>query len=887
MLAGLPLQFLSAQSVDIKTSAEQDFFRSDPIPKEIRSERNRVWEEVSLSLLVREVETEANTAGLESFSLNISNNAINIIYRDIRFLPNSSELTPETIEKIKNLTNVLSRFSQMNLLIQGHTAKLSPNDTNDGMELSRERARSVADVIAQSGIFQSEQIEAVGKGFYEPVAENETSEGRALNRRVEISVVGSVEQESSNSTIWWNMLSDSMNPGYTAYLVHKDNLDDVEAKLEEAGIAGLIVAETSDGIGILDNTITYREDGSPDEQSIERMKKIASLFPSSQNNIKARIGGYGSDLSTEEIEERHFLTAYSLNTVAGFEQDNIIFSSEPYVLAEASTELAAGQVTTVKGEPVNIQGSGSSFSAVVPFSVDSLILDITPEDSSAEITGLPQGPVELTPGENKISITVKSLAGSQTLTGDYSLTVLREEAELQSLAVSANGTPLQVVPNFSAETKHYQIDVLSEIIDVEVTPGLLAEDERAGAVTNIRKDYEKELNIGENTIHVSLSDGYTEDEIYTISVIREAPTLTTLDKLTVQSGDEGMELIPPFSPETTLYKVIVPYSVKSVSLNTILSDERALLHTENGEIPLAVGKNEISAEVSERRGYSSTRYIVVIERSTPLLSKLEIAETDKTEDITLVPDFKPDISEYAITVPYKTKTLQLEAALSNEDISAGASAQILPDGIEELPIGTTQTIVRVTDEEGTTYDYLVNIIREEKKELTFSLGEISLLPEWYVTPSLSFYTGGIGFKLNGGMTVRPTEDSEINDMLKPLRAGVGVHFHAGAGNYLTILSGGGYLSFEYILKTESFLPVQWYIPKTIIPRLETGFAYYMIDYTKGVYHKGAAFYLSPAVRTDFVFSGLPDMTFGLDLSYTAYISSVSITYLSLGINVGW
>ena len=181
VLLCLSLQILAAQDMDVKALAEKDLFRGDVPSKEIKAERSKIWEDVSLSLLVQEVEAEA--AGLESFSLNISNNSINIIYRDILFLPGSSELTPETEEKINKLTEILKRFSNMALLVQGHTAKLSPEDTDDGLELSEGRAQSVAGVISKTGIFNSEQIEAAGRGFYEPVADNETPEGRALNRR--------------------------------------------------------------------------------------------------------------------------------------------------------------------------------------------------------------------------------------------------------------------------------------------------------------------------------------------------------------------------------------------------------------------------------------------------------------------------------------------------------------------------------------------------------------------------------------------------------------------------------------------------------------------------------------------------------------------------------
>ena len=886
----LPFQLLSAQNIDtdIRKAAENDLFRGELLAEELRAVRNQTWEEVSLSLLVREVEAAAQAAGLESFSLNILNNSINVIYRDIRFLPNSSKLTSETIGKISSLTEILRRFSQMSLLVKGHTAKLSPEDTDDGLLLSEQRAQSVADAIVATGFFNAEQIESIGKGFYEPVADNSTSEGRSLNRRVEISIAGSIDQNSDNSMLWWNFLSESMHPGYSAYLVHHDKLDDVKAAADSSGITGLIFAETPAGIGILDDLISFQADGAPDAASIERMKKLGKVLPQVNSEVEVRIGGYGSDLPPEKIEEQLFLTAYTFGVLAGFKIDNIIYGSAPYTLKKATAELASGSISTADGAPVSIKGAGASFSAVVPFSVNSIVIDITPADPAAVITGLPESPVELVPGQNEISVTVESAAGARKIFKEYSLSLLRKKAELQALSLALNDMPLSISPDFSADINLYQADVPAETTGVGVSLSILPEDQAAGAVTHIVKEYAGELAFGKNTLQVVLSDGFSEDVIYTIEINRQAPAVTTLEKVSVKSVDgRNIELIPDFSPEVASYRAVVPYPVESVLLDLVPTDNEAVMEIDHAEVQLSVGENELATVVTDQLGNSAAEYRLVIERSAPVLSKLEIIGTDQDEVIIMVPEFSPELTRYSVSVPYSTSNVELSAALGESDINAGASIEVLPDSVEELPVGTYEKIVRIRYADGKTLDYLVEVIREEKQVLTFDIFGMSLLPEWYVTPSLSLYTGGAGFKLNGGMTVRPTEDSDVDELLMPLRVGLGVHFHAGAGNYLTILSGGLYLGGEYIFSTESFLPPEWYFPRTIIPRLETGFAYYGIDYTDGIYYEGPSFYISPAVRTDFALPFLTEMTFGLDISYTAYISSIPITHLSLGINVGW
>lgn len=788
----LSLSLLEAQDMDVKALAEKDLYRGDLLLKETKAERSKVWEAVSLSLLVQEVEAAAEALGLESFSLDIANNAINIIYRDIRFLPNSSEVTPETEEKIYKLTEILKRFSNMALLVQGHTAKLSPEDTDDGLELSEGRARSVAGLISKTGLFDSEKIEAVGRGFYEPVADNATQEGRALNRRVEISIVGSVGKDLDNSMVWWELLSNSMLPGYTAYLVKNENLESVKNRLEEAGITDLIFAETSAGVGVIDNKIFYKEDGTPDSDSLQRMQKIGNILPLIQTDTEVRIGGYGSDLSIEEIEERHFLTAYNLAVIAGVKPDNITYSAAPYVLTKATAALKAGKISTSDGTPIELKGDVPSFAATVPYSVDTILIDLTTEDPHAKITGLSEDTVSLVSGNNEIFVTVESAAGEQKISQSYRLTV-----------------------------------------------------------------------------------------------VREAPAATTLSKVFVKSADSSIEIRPEFSPEITSYTAVVPYSVESVSISMTPTDEEAVLETEYAEVALTIGDNKLRTTVTDQLGEHPREYNLTIERAAPLLSVLEIKPEENNKEILLVPEFSPETTDYSVTVPYKTDKLQLNAVLNDEDVAAGASVEIISEIEGELPVGTTGKVIRITYDDGKTFDYRVDITREEKDKFTFNIFGISLKPGLHITPSAAFYTAGFGFKLNGGMTVRIAEDSKVSDALKQLRIGLGGHFHAGAGNYLTILSGGGYVSTEYLLQTKSLLPDRWYIPKAIIPRLEIGAAYYAIDYTEGIYREGMSFYLSPAVRTDFIFPGLPRISFGIDFSYTVYIGPVTVTNFGLGASVSW
>jgi uncharacterized repeat protein (TIGR01451 family) len=88
----------------------------------------------------------------------------------------------------------LQKVSVTHLFLVGHTnsTRIAPRSRHimaDNYELSKARAKSVADYFVAKLGLREDQITSSGKGPDEPIASNETSEGRALNRRVELRVL--------------------------------------------------------------------------------------------------------------------------------------------------------------------------------------------------------------------------------------------------------------------------------------------------------------------------------------------------------------------------------------------------------------------------------------------------------------------------------------------------------------------------------------------------------------------------------------------------------------------------------------------------------------------------------------------------------------------------
>lgn len=109
-----------------------------------------------------------------------------IIQNDVLFDFNKFEIKDSTRKTITEFGNtLLQNIDSLNLSIRivGHTDDVGSIEHNQ--KLSKKRAEAVSNILVQCGI-SKDKIITIGKGKDEPIANNNTSTGRAKNRRVEI-----------------------------------------------------------------------------------------------------------------------------------------------------------------------------------------------------------------------------------------------------------------------------------------------------------------------------------------------------------------------------------------------------------------------------------------------------------------------------------------------------------------------------------------------------------------------------------------------------------------------------------------------------------------------------------------------------------------------------
>ena len=106
--------------------------------------------------------------------------------KNVLFDFDKSEIKPQYYPLLNKIAEVINKNPQIKLLIQGHTDSRGSAEYNQ--KLSVKRAISVKKYLMERGVSE-DRLKTIGYGLTRPIATNLTPEGRALNRRVEFSII--------------------------------------------------------------------------------------------------------------------------------------------------------------------------------------------------------------------------------------------------------------------------------------------------------------------------------------------------------------------------------------------------------------------------------------------------------------------------------------------------------------------------------------------------------------------------------------------------------------------------------------------------------------------------------------------------------------------------
>jgi outer membrane protein OmpA-like peptidoglycan-associated protein len=117
---------------------------------------------------------------------------------NVQFYTNSAKLLPYSINSVQQLADYLNEHQQVHAVIEGHTDNVGDPAAN--LQLSQDRAETVRQLLISFGVEQG-RVEARGYGKNRPRADNNTVEGRALNRRVEVRLSNTTRTETKRTEV--------------------------------------------------------------------------------------------------------------------------------------------------------------------------------------------------------------------------------------------------------------------------------------------------------------------------------------------------------------------------------------------------------------------------------------------------------------------------------------------------------------------------------------------------------------------------------------------------------------------------------------------------------------------------------------------------------------
>jgi outer membrane protein OmpA-like peptidoglycan-associated protein len=108
---------------------------------------------------------------------------------DVLFDSGKYSLRPLAREKLAKVSGIISGHPGLRLMIEGHTDSVGGDAYNQ--QLSEQRGATVRDYLTQQGM-AANAVTAKGLGESQPVASNDTADGRRQNRRVELVISGDI-----------------------------------------------------------------------------------------------------------------------------------------------------------------------------------------------------------------------------------------------------------------------------------------------------------------------------------------------------------------------------------------------------------------------------------------------------------------------------------------------------------------------------------------------------------------------------------------------------------------------------------------------------------------------------------------------------------------------
>ena len=487
----------------------------------------------------------------------------------------------------------------------------------------------------------------------------------------------------------------------------------------------------------------------------------------------------------------------------------------------SNADLSALVLAETALSPV-FDATTTSYTATVGNAIESVTVTATTADTDATIlhsgftigSGIPKTlPIlgaTLQVGPNEFPLTVTAADGTPKT---YTLTVTREEpvvditdATLQNLTFGPIVPADILTPTFNSTfTGPYTATVDNIYASITIIPTAtnsnstitVFADGREIPVNSGFSSGTIGLTVGNNAMSVRVVAPAGNSEFYSLTVIRTP--VSTDANLSGLSLSEGL-LAPDFDAYTNQYDTTVLYAVYSMTVTPTTANEYARV-TVNGTavdsgvastaIPLSVGDNTITVEVTAEDGSTIKTYTITVTRQ--VLEGSSDAELSSLvlSDGVLSPFFNASTIDYLATVVNEISTFTVTPTTSDANATVTVNGVTVTSGAASAAIALTVGInvidVVVTAEDGfTVISYSINMTRQAPPaplglRTTSVVGQITL--SWNavtVADSYTVYWNTTGNVTTADNSLDPADSTEY--IHTGLNSGTTYYYRVSASN---------------------------------------------------------------------------------------------------------
>ncbi|MFG6385078.1 MAG: OmpA family protein [Muribaculaceae bacterium] len=150
-----------------------------------------------LMVLSNNLTRSLDTSELRDVDVKVLKGVVYISLADnMLFRSGSYEISPDAMDILSKIAKIIKDYKNYSVLVEGNTDNVPIKRTNirNNWDLSTLRASSVVQVLQNDFGVDPSRLTAGGRGEYNPVASNESADGRQLNRRTQIIITPSLDQ---------------------------------------------------------------------------------------------------------------------------------------------------------------------------------------------------------------------------------------------------------------------------------------------------------------------------------------------------------------------------------------------------------------------------------------------------------------------------------------------------------------------------------------------------------------------------------------------------------------------------------------------------------------------------------------------------------------------